>query len=111
MKASHLFYLSLILLSVVVINCALEEPGERQLYRLRNDLDSRNASNPDVATTHIGIVSVFEDRTFFITDGNDYNVSGNELKPYIGKRVKITGTVTENPESLNIRVTKVEEVE
>ncbi|MGD8833412.1 MAG: hypothetical protein PVJ19_00680 [Desulfobacteraceae bacterium] len=54
---------------------------------------------------------MFEDRTFFITDGNDYNVSGNELKPYIGKRVKITGTVTENPESLNIRVTKVEEVE
>lgn len=111
MTTSHLFRLSLILLSVVVISCAFEEPGERQSYRLRNDMNLRDASNLGVTTTLIGMVSVFEDRTFFITAGNDYDVSGNELKPYLGKRVQITGTVAEKPESLTIRVIKVEEVE
>jgi hypothetical protein len=98
-------------LSVVVINCAFEEPEDRQPLRLRNNLNSKAALNPFDPITLIGIVSVYEDRIFFISAWNDYDVSGNELKPYIGKRVKISGTVTENPDSLTIRVTKVEEVE
>ena len=111
MKALRPFQVFLIVFIVAVINCAIEEPGERQPYRSKNDVNASKEVNLGISTTIVGTVAVFEDKTVIMTSGEDYDIVGNELEPYIGKRVRITGTVNENLDHLTIKPKTVEVVE
>lgn len=72
--------------------------------------DIQSASRPDYPESFVGTVEKVDSQLVLMTEGNDYLITGMDLSQMVGKKIKITGMVTENEGQFTIAVSNQKDI-